>query len=51
MNCKDYCNAFRQYCFNLSKLGHRDLTLLLMSNKSLQLFARKAIANGEENKL
>lgn len=51
MNCKEYCNAFRQYCFNLSKLGHRDLTLFLMSNKSLQLFARKALVNGEEGKL
>lgn len=51
MNCKDYCNEFRKYCFQLSKIGGQDLTLLLMSNKSLQMFARKSIINDQQREM
>jgi hypothetical protein len=51
MNCKDYCDSFRNYCFELSNRGGKDLTLLLMSNKSLHLFSRKTLINGKEKEL
>ena len=41
IKCNDYCEDFRSYCGELYET-EKDLTLLLMSQKSISMFGRKS---------